>query len=159
MEKDLIIKEEKKEELANVYAKVGEEIGNMMKQAVETMTLVTQNTKFVMGEQLSKVQEKLAGKNQYDGFFPNRACLGHRVEYGRRVRNALLSAPFKSCRCLKVRRMGKRPFWRRHVCSVFALECDGRLDAAFDFLLHVCRDCRDGCGVLLLPREHEIRDG
>lgn len=69
MEKNLIIKEEKKEELANVYAKLDEETGNMMKQAVETMTLVTKNTKFVIGEQLSKVQEKLSGKNQYDGFF------------------------------------------------------------------------------------------
>lgn len=69
MEKSLIIKEEQKEELENVYAKVGEEISKTMKQAVETMTLVTQNTKFVIGEQLSKVQEKLAGNNQYDGFF------------------------------------------------------------------------------------------
>ena len=40
-----------------------------MRQAVETMTLVTKNTKFVIGEQLSKVQEKLAGNNQYDSFF------------------------------------------------------------------------------------------
>ena len=69
MEKSLIIKEEQKEELENVYAKVGEEISKTMKQAVDTMTLVTKNTKFVMGEQLSKVQEQLAGDNQYNGFF------------------------------------------------------------------------------------------
>lgn len=68
MEKDLIIKE-KIENIYFDYSKVDEETGNMMKQAVETMTLVTKNTKFVMGEQLSKVQEKLAGNNQYDSFF------------------------------------------------------------------------------------------
>lgn len=69
MEKSLIIKEEQKEELENVYAQLDKETSKTMKQAVETMTLVTQNTKFVMGEQLSKVQEQLAGNNQYDSFF------------------------------------------------------------------------------------------
>lgn len=69
MEKSLIIKEEQKEELENVYAQLDKEISKTMKQAVDTMTLVTKNAKFVMGEQLSKVQEKLAGNNQYDGFF------------------------------------------------------------------------------------------
>ena len=69
MEKNLIIKEKQKKELANVYTQVDKETRKTMKQAVETMTLVTKNTKFVMGEQLSKVQEKLAGNNQYDIFF------------------------------------------------------------------------------------------
>lgn len=69
MEKNLIIKEEKNEELANVYSQVDEETKNTMKQAVDKMVIATQNTRFVMGEQLSKVQEKLAGNNQYNGFF------------------------------------------------------------------------------------------
>lgn len=67
MEKKLIIKKEEIQDFD--YSTVDEETGNMMKQAVETMATVTQNTKKVLGEQLSKVQKKLAGNNQYDGFF------------------------------------------------------------------------------------------
>lgn len=69
MEKNLIIKEKQNQELEKIYEKLDKEISKTMRQAVETMTIVTQNTKFVIGEQLSKVQEKLAGNNQYDGFF------------------------------------------------------------------------------------------
>lgn len=69
MEKNLIIKEKQNQELANVYTQVDKEIRKTMKQAVATMEIAKQKTRFVMGEQLSKVQEKLAGNNKYDGFF------------------------------------------------------------------------------------------
>lgn len=69
MEKNLIIKEGQNQELEKIYETVDKEISKTMRQAVDTMTLVTQNTKFVIGEQLSKVQEKLSGDNQYNGFF------------------------------------------------------------------------------------------
>lgn len=68
MEKGLIIKE-KIDNLDFDYGTVDKETENIMKQAVDKMCLITQNTKFVMGEQLNMVQERLAGNNQYDGFF------------------------------------------------------------------------------------------
>ena len=68
MEKGLIIKE-KIEDIDFDYKTVDEETGNIMQQAVDKMRVVTQNTRLVMGEQLNIVQEKLAGNNQYDGFF------------------------------------------------------------------------------------------
>ena len=68
MEKSLIIKE-KIEDIDFDYKTVDEETGNIMQQAVDKMRVVTQNTRLVMGEQLNIVQEKLAGNNQYDGFF------------------------------------------------------------------------------------------
>lgn len=67
MEKGLIIKE-KIDNLDFDYGTVDKETENIMKQAVDKMCLITQNTKFVMGEQLNMVQERLAGNNQYDGF-------------------------------------------------------------------------------------------
>lgn len=69
MEKNLIIKEKQNQELEKIYETVDEETGNTMKQAVATIGIAKQKTKFVIGEQLSKVQEKLAGDNQYNGFF------------------------------------------------------------------------------------------
>ena len=69
MEKKLMIKKEKIEEIDFDYTSVDNETENVMKQAVRIMSEVTQNTKKVLGEQLSKVQEKLAGNNQYNGFF------------------------------------------------------------------------------------------
>lgn len=68
MEKGLIIKE-KIDNLDFDYGTVDKETENIMKQAVDKMCLITQNTKLVMGEQLNMVQERLAGNNQYDGFF------------------------------------------------------------------------------------------
>ena len=68
MEKGLIIKE-KIEDIDFDYKTVDEETGNIMQQAVDKMRVVTQNTRLVMGEQLNIVQERLAGNNQYDGFF------------------------------------------------------------------------------------------
>lgn len=68
MKKDLIIKE-KNEKLDSVYKELEERTVDVMKNAVETMYLATQNTKYVMGQQLSIVQEALAGHNQHDGYF------------------------------------------------------------------------------------------
>ena len=68
MEKGLIIKE-KIDNLDFDYGTVDKETENIMKQAVDKMCLITQNTKLIMGEQLNMVQERLAGNNQYDGFF------------------------------------------------------------------------------------------
>lgn len=68
MKKDLIIKE-KNDKLDSVYADLEDETVDVMKNAVATMYLATQNAKFVMGEQLSKVQEELVGHNQHDGYF------------------------------------------------------------------------------------------
>lgn len=66
MNKNLIIK---KARIDFDYSMVDKETEEMMKKAVTTMRAVTQNTRKVLGEQLYKVQEKLAGNNQYDGIF------------------------------------------------------------------------------------------
>jgi hypothetical protein len=66
MEKNLIIKSK---EIEFDYSDVDQETSYVMKKAVEKMLMVTKNTKMVIGEELCKVQEKLAGNNQYDGYF------------------------------------------------------------------------------------------
>lgn len=69
MEEKLIIKDEQTKEITFDYTRVDEETAKIMKNAKETMFIAKQNTKYVFGQQLSEVQKKLRGKNQYDGFF------------------------------------------------------------------------------------------
>ena len=68
MEKGLIIKE-KIEDIEFDYGTVDEETGNIMKEAVEKIYTLKGNIKKSLGEEFSKVQDKLAGNNQYDGIF------------------------------------------------------------------------------------------
>jgi len=68
MEKKLIIKKEQTKENFD-YSKVNKEIADIMKDAEKIMFIAKENTKYVFGEQLSKVQEQLVGDNQYNGFF------------------------------------------------------------------------------------------
>lgn len=68
MEKGLIIKE-KIEDIEFDYGTVDEETGNIMKKAVEKIYTLKGNIKKSLGEEFSKVQDKLAGNNQYDGIF------------------------------------------------------------------------------------------
>lgn len=51
------------------YGKVDSETGKCMKQAVEKIILLREKTRKTLGEQFSIVQDKLAGNNQYNGFF------------------------------------------------------------------------------------------
>ena len=68
MEKGLIIKE-KIENIEFDYETVDEETGNIMKEAVEKIYTLKGNIKKSLGEEFSKVQDKLAGNNQYNGIF------------------------------------------------------------------------------------------
>lgn len=70
MEKNLMVKNQENKIIGFDYSQIkNAKIEQIMKQAEEKMEIATQNVKFVMGEQLSKVQDTLAGNNQYDGYF------------------------------------------------------------------------------------------
>lgn len=61
---------EKPEEKGFDYGDIKEEnIANVMREAEKIMLIARENTKYVFGEQLRRVQEKLAGDNQYNGCF------------------------------------------------------------------------------------------
>lgn len=51
------------------YSKVDAETRECMQQATQNIYLLREKTRKALGEQLSIVQKKLAGKNQYNGFF------------------------------------------------------------------------------------------
>ncbi len=51
------------------YSKIDEETSTIMKNAEVSMQVSAVNTRYVFGEQLCKVQDKLAGNNQYNGYF------------------------------------------------------------------------------------------